>query len=502
MPLFEPLESRALLAAQTPYTGSPISIPGTIEAENFDKGGEGVSYHDTTSADLGKGYRTGESVDTQPGGSNGYDVGFIQAGEWLEYTINVTSSGTYRIDTQVASGNPGGTFHISVDGADKTGVMTLSNTGGWNSYATVSKAGVSLTSGAHVLRITFDSAVKTGQDIGNLDYIRLTNTKSTGGTTGGIYSPGKLTWKSRATNPLDREEAQSLVYNGKLYELGGYYDNFKASLRVDVYDPKTNKWTRKHDLPYPITHAAVAPDPDGHDFWFVGGFKGSFVHGTPGDGGPPGTSDVYKYNAATDTWTKEVSLPVAHGAGGAAIVNGKLYFFGGTDKSRTKDLGDSYVLDLAHVSNGWKRMADIPNARNHLGGIAVAGKIYAIGGQHHVEDSSVMQSEVDRYDPATNKWTKVASMPVAESHFNASTVLYDRYIITVGGENPHNHPLGYVFAYDTVLNKWAKLTSLPSARRAGVAGVIGNTLIQSTGFNSQHQETGTTYSTDLSNVFA
>ena len=51
-----------------------------------------------------------------------------------------------------------------------------------------------------------------------------------------------------------------------------------------------------------------------------------------------------------------------------------------------------------------------------------------------------MQTEVDRYDPTTNTWTKVASLPMAESHFNASTVLYDRYIITVGGENPHNSP--------------------------------------------------------------
>ena len=58
-----------------------------------------------------------------------------------------------------------------------------------------------------------------------------------------------------------------------------------------------------------------------------------------------------------------------------------------------------------------------------------------------------------------------------------------------------------MFAYDTVMNKWARLTSLPSARRAGIAGLVGNTLIQSTGFNSQHVQTGTTYSADLSDVF-
>src|SRR6476646_5746194 len=82
------------------------------------------------------------------------------------------------------------------------------------------------------------------------------------------FTVDPLHWKSVATNPLKREEAQSAVYNGKLYEFGGYHDHFQASRRVDVYDPAKNKWTRLHDMPYSITHAAVAPDPDGHSFWF------------------------------------------------------------------------------------------------------------------------------------------------------------------------------------------------------------------------------------------
>jgi N-acetylneuraminic acid mutarotase len=502
-PLFEPLEGRTLFSTQAPYSGSPITIPGTIQAENYDKGGEGVAYHDTTVGNSGGAYRTGDNVDLVNGGS-GVVVGFIQAGEWLEYTINVTTPGTYRIDASVASNNPGGTFHISLDGTDKTGPLTIKNTGSWNTYTTVSKSGVTLAGGTHVLRITFDSAAKAGMDIGNLDYVKFTN--ATGSTSGGSFNPKSLHWQSRATNPLNREEAQSLVYNGRLIELGGYNDNFDAQKRVDAYDPKTNKWTRLHDMPYAITHAAVAPDPDGHDFWFVGGFEGNFSssnHNGPDgkDHGPSGVATVYKYNAATDTWTKEVSLPSARAAGGAGIINNKLYFFGGSDKTRSHDENETFVLDLANQSAGWKQVADFTNARNHLGGIVVAGKLYAIGGQHGLEGSSVAQSEVDCYDPVTNKWTKVASLPMAESHFNASTVLYDRYVITVGGENPHNSPKPWVFAYDTVLNKWARLTDLPSARRAGVAGIVGNTLIQSTGYNSQHQETGTTYSTDLSNVF-
>src|ERR1700742_3586197 len=274
--LFESLESRTLLAAQTPYLSSgPASVPGTIEAENFDKGGEGVAYLDTTSSNLSGKYRTSEGVDIQTGGSNGYNVGHIAAGEWMEYTINVKNAGTYQIDALVGSDNNGGKFHIEIDGSNKPGSMTLPNTGGWTTFKTVSKSGITLAGGTHVMRIAIDSSAKSGSDIGNIDAIKFTQTNG-GSSSGNSFDPQPLKWKSAATNPLQREEAQSLVYGGYLYELGGYYNSFTASYRVDRYNPKTNKWTRMHDMPYRITHAAVAADSDGHDFWFVGGFKGSF----------------------------------------------------------------------------------------------------------------------------------------------------------------------------------------------------------------------------------
>ena len=315
-----------------------------------------------------------------------------------------------------------------------------------------------------------DQANTTGQLIGNIDSIKFTRTSSASSAT--VFDPKPLVWKQVASNPVEREEAQSLVYDGKLYELGGFTgDGFDATTQVDVYDPTTNKWTRIKDMPAPITHAAVVADPDGHTFWFVGGFYGSFQHPNSGPIPPPATTDVYKFDAATDTWSKGPSLPALRGAGGAGVVNGKLYFFGGYDTATAQDVSSTWVLNLSDQSAGWKSTgANIPNPRNHLGGIVVNGMIYAIGGQHHIQDASVMQSEVDRYDPATNTWTKVASLPVALSHYNASTVLYDRYIITVGGENPHDVAQPYVFAYDTVLNKWARPDQPPRSAASGCGG--------------------------------
>jgi phosphatidylserine/phosphatidylglycerophosphate/cardiolipin synthase-like enzyme/predicted Rdx family selenoprotein len=158
--------------------GNPASLPGTLEAENFDNGGSGVAYRDNTAGNSGGQYRsTDVDVEGTSDTGGGYDVGWITAGEWLNYTVNVTTAGTYTIEARVASSGVGGTFHIEVNGVDKTGPMTVPNTGGWQSWTTISKSNVSLSAGAQVWRVVFDTNGGTGA-IGNLNYLRLTTATS------------------------------------------------------------------------------------------------------------------------------------------------------------------------------------------------------------------------------------------------------------------------------------------------------------------------------------
>ncbi len=159
---------------QTPYLGETIAIPGRFEAENYDKGGQGVSYSDTETANRGGEYRTTEGVDiettTDVGG--GYAVGYIRAGEWMEYTVNIAKAGKYNIDTRVASNGQGGTFHIEIDGADVTGPITIPTTGGWQNWITLSTEEIDLPSGTHILRIAMDS-VGTNGGVGNINYLEI-----------------------------------------------------------------------------------------------------------------------------------------------------------------------------------------------------------------------------------------------------------------------------------------------------------------------------------------
>jgi hypothetical protein len=138
-------------------------LPGTIQAENYDRGGEGVAYHDTTSGNSGSVYRTdGVDLQTAVDTGGGYKIKSAVAGEWLKYTVNVTAAGTYTITARVAASGSGGTFHIEVNGVDKTGPLTVPNTGGWQAWRTLSRSGIALSAGEQVIRVVFDANGTSG----------------------------------------------------------------------------------------------------------------------------------------------------------------------------------------------------------------------------------------------------------------------------------------------------------------------------------------------------
>ncbi|MBA3708383.1 MAG: carbohydrate-binding protein, partial [Planctomycetes bacterium] len=165
----------AATVARQPYTGTATAIPGTIEGENYDLGGEGVAYRDVDAANVGGAYRTSDGVDLEATSDlgGGYTVGWIAVGEWLEYTVSVASAPSYRLDARVGCLGAGGTWHLSVDGTDVTGAMTIPDTGSWTAYATTIRSGIVIPAGTHVLRVSFD-AVGTSGAVGNLNRLIFT----------------------------------------------------------------------------------------------------------------------------------------------------------------------------------------------------------------------------------------------------------------------------------------------------------------------------------------
>jgi len=157
----------------TPYGGTLPTVPGTIEAERFNEGGAEVAYHDLSPGNSGGAFRnTDVDVEATSDAGGGYNVGWVGAGEWLNYTIDVASAGTYTLEVRVASNGPGGTFHVNVNGVDRTGPLTVPDTGAWQNWTIVTKTGVALAAGPQVLRLAMDTAGPSTA-VGNFNWLRL-----------------------------------------------------------------------------------------------------------------------------------------------------------------------------------------------------------------------------------------------------------------------------------------------------------------------------------------
>lgn len=138
---------------QSPYLGYPAAIPGVIEAENFDVGGEGIAYHDLSSSNEGGAYRLDEAVDVEIRTAGGYSVGWIASGEWLEYTVNVAIAGSYSLSFSSSATTATGSIRVRMDDIDLTGIVALPPTGDWGTWQTTTVNNISLSAGNQILKI-------------------------------------------------------------------------------------------------------------------------------------------------------------------------------------------------------------------------------------------------------------------------------------------------------------------------------------------------------------
>ena len=172
---FERLSGVTAYNPRTPYEDVVAAIPGTIEAENFDAGAEGMSYHDSDTKDEGDGkYRTdGGGVDVVKG-NGGMAIGYTYSGEWLEYTVDVAEAGTYEFDAVVSSGATNSSFSLALSNNDGLKELTGSiavpclKSNDWNTYSTVhGRLSVPLEAGKQIIRLNI-----TGSSC-NIDKIKL-----------------------------------------------------------------------------------------------------------------------------------------------------------------------------------------------------------------------------------------------------------------------------------------------------------------------------------------
>ncbi|MBA2743853.1 MAG: hypothetical protein H0U43_06020 [Chthoniobacterales bacterium] len=256
-------------------------------------------------------------------------------------------------------------------------------------------------------------------------------------------------------------------------------------MRCDAYDPAANAWKRIANIPQAISHSGQVVDDypiDDQTFWLAGGFLGDH----PG----PSTKQVWKYSIKNNTWAAGPPLPGQRGGGALVKLGRELHFFGGAIRTNgvyVQDYGTHWAFDL-DGGTAWRTrtvwgqlLAAMPNPRNHMGGVALNGKLYAIGGQHKGNETTGAQSEVDVYDPVTNTWAKAAPMPRPLSHITANVFVRNGRIVITSGVTSNSVEIANVIEYDPLTNTWRELPQLPAPRQSPVSGLVGNQIVVTCG---------------------
>lgn len=225
---------------QGPYNNTVHQIPGTIQAEHFDVGGGGYAYSDDSPGSEVTptvNFRTDEDVDVETctDVNGGYNVGWWTTGEWLEYTVNVATTGPYTVDWRVASDGAGRTLSFAVDGVKTGSDVIVPNTSGWQTWATVTTT-VDLEAGKHVLRITMGA-----QSYVNFNYVQFKPANITGlelsGLSGFSLSPNPFTSEGMRIQNGNEYQYSIVTLSGSLVEQGKGTDGMVVAkhLQPGVY---------------------------------------------------------------------------------------------------------------------------------------------------------------------------------------------------------------------------------------------------------------------------
>ncbi|MBC7486888.1 MAG: PQQ-dependent sugar dehydrogenase [Cytophagaceae bacterium] len=239
--------SSAITFIVTPTTGTPTkTLPGKIEAEDYDEGGEGVGYHDLSAGNSGNKYRPTDNVDIEDCSEGTFNIGWTNAGEWLQYTASVTQAGTYTLALRAAAQADGKALHVEINGVNITGAIAVPNSGGYQNWQTITIGNIALTTGTKVIRLVFDA-----NDI-NLNYFSFTATGSTNALpvvsltsplSGDVFNaPAAVTLSATATD--DGTISKVEFYNGAV------------KLGEDLTTPYSYSWTNVTAGSYAITAKA------------------------------------------------------------------------------------------------------------------------------------------------------------------------------------------------------------------------------------------------------
>jgi RNA polymerase sigma factor (sigma-70 family) len=227
------------------------------------------------------------------------------------------------------------------------------------------------------------------------------------------YDPITDTWEKMADIPMARLGATATVVNGKIYVIGGRMDNWQVSYpTVQVYDPVTNTWEKKSDMPSgKFFHVAVKVD---EKIYIFGGESADGV----------ASLSAYVYDPALDLWQnlKEIPAEFQVDLSPGFAVDNKIYFFGAAGGA---------VLEFDIINKKWNRLARLPIETYCPAVAMINNKVYIFGGMDGALNGL---SSVQVYDIKTDKVEVMKDMPSHRGLFGCDPApVFNNGIFVIGG---------------------------------------------------------------------
>ncbi|WP_017318410.1 Kelch repeat-containing protein [Mastigocladopsis repens] len=199
-----------------------------------------------------------------------------------------------------------------------------------------------------------------------------------------VYNPASNTWTKGTDLQVARAEGVSAVVNHKIYLIGGrvratedarLFNDHIDSVRNEVFDPTTRRWSVRANAPTPRNSAASAVIDE--KIYVVGGRQ--FFKNADGTTRQVNVPNLEAYDPKLDRWETRSPMPQAQGGLAATSLNGKLYVFGGEQwVPEQKVFAESWVYDPK--TDVWEALPPLPTPRHGLGASAVGNRIFVFGG--------------------------------------------------------------------------------------------------------------------------
>ena len=172
-------------------------------------------------------------------------------------------------------------------------------------------------------------------------------------------------------------------------------------------------------------------------------------------------------------WEARPAAPVARQEVAYVQAGGKLYLAGGLESLGMGMFSNRHER-FDPLTGTWQRLAALPLPAHHLSGVAFGDRIYYIGGL--LGYPFVATGAVWIYDPATDRFSTGASMPLGRGRGAAGVVAHGNRIYVAGGQPGLQLATRQFDAYDPIADRWIALPDMPRAREHNGAAAVGDRL--------------------------